>query len=89
MITDCLPALSFSWTASDLVLSVSFAALMDVISSVNLPLARGHFIPLSPAVPGLILLTGNNSEGNEANQPRWPIIRLSEAVDLGSAVSAA
>lgn len=47
----------------------------------------GHFIPLSPAVPGLILLTGNNSEGNEANQAHWPIIRLSEAVDLGSAVS--
>lgn len=30
-----------------------------------------------------ISIPGNNSEGNEAN---WPIIRLSEAVDLGSAV---
>lgn len=34
-----------------------------------------------------ISITGNNSEGNEANQAHWPIIQLSEAVDLGSAVS--
>lgn len=58
-----------------------------MISSVNFPLARGHFIPLSPAGRGLILPAGNNSEGNKANQAHWPIIRLSEAVDLGSTVS--
>lgn len=78
MIADCLPAFSFTSTASFLPLS-----------SANLPLARGHFIPPSPGVPGLVLLTGNNSEGNEANQAHWPIIRLSEAADLGSAVSPA
>lgn len=88
VIVGCLPAFSFNSTANDFVLNVSFLPLTDVISSANLPLARGNFIPLSPAVPGLILLTGNNSEGDsEANQAHWPIIRLSEAVDLGSAVS--
>lgn len=87
MIADFLPTFSFKSTANDFALSVSFLPLLDVISSVNLPLARGHFIPLSTAVPGLILLTGNNSEGNEASQAHWFIIRLSEAVDLGSAVS--
>lgn len=34
-------------------------------------------------VTGLISLTGNNSEGNEANQARWLAIWISEAVDLG------